>query len=231
MTSREASETAMPARIAAIRDAVEAVRGVRRVALTGSRAADDPTPLSDWDFDVEISDEGVLDALEDALRPLPTLALFWDPLSGRANLIALLDGPIKVDVIVPDARNPNAIAGWTVTAQSLPRIDEHFWDWTLWLAAKRLRGNTQLVEAQLQRMWNVLLAPLGATEPPPTISDAIESYTAAGQRRAREHGVTVDPRLGRQVEAALVEHGVVARPPSAGRTDHTGANDGERGPR
>ena len=211
MTGPDASTASIPARVAAIRDAVEAVPGVRRVALTGSRAIDDPTPLSDWDFDVDISDASVLDALEDSLRPLPVLALFWDPLSKRANLIALVDGPIKVDVIVPDARNPQAIAGWTVTAEALPRIDEHFWDWTLWLAAKHLRGDTQLVEVQLQRMWNALLEPLGATEPPTTISDAIESYAEASQRRAREHGVTLDPGLGRQVVAALVEHGVIAR--------------------
>jgi hypothetical protein len=39
--------------------------------------------------------------LERALQQLPVLALFWDPLSARANLIVILDGPIKIDVIIP----------------------------------------------------------------------------------------------------------------------------------
>jgi len=36
----------------------------------------------------------VLVALERALQRLPVLALFWDPLSPRANLIVIIDGPI-----------------------------------------------------------------------------------------------------------------------------------------
>ncbi len=229
MMARHADQPSIPGPVAAIRDAVQAVPGVRHVALTGSGAIGDRTPLSDWDFDVEIADDSVLGAIEEAVRPLPALAVFWDPLSARANLIALLDGPTKVDVIVPDAPNPQLITRWAVTAQSLARIDEHFWDWTLWLAAKHLRGSTQLVETQLDRMWGGLLEPLGATAPPATIGDAIEAYTEASQRRAHDLRVRLDPRLGGQVRAALAEHGVTtAVSHSAGLGRHKQGNDPER---
>jgi hypothetical protein len=219
----------IPGPVTTIRDAVEAVPGVRQVALTGSRAAGDPTPLSDWDFDLDIADDSVLGAIEKAVRPLPALAVFWDPLSARANLIALVDGPIKVDVIVPDAPNPQLITRWAVTAQSLARLDEHFWDWTLWLAAKQLRGSTQLVETQLERMWSALLEPLGVTAPPATIGAAIERYTEASQRRAHDLHVRLDPRLADQVRAALAEHGVTAAlSHSAGIGRQEQGNDPER---
>ncbi len=212
MTASDAGGPSIPSSVTAIRDAVAAAPGVRRVVLTGSRAARDPTPLSDWDFDVEIADDSVLDVIELAVRPLPALAVFWDPLSERANLIALVDGPIKVDVIVPDAPNPHPITRWTATAQSLPRLDEHFWDWTLWLAAKKLRGSTPLVETQLDRMWRALLEPIGVTAPPTTIGEAVEVYTEASRRRARELGIRVDPGLADQVRTALVAHGIAAGP-------------------
>jgi predicted nucleotidyltransferase len=215
MTLSDAGGPSIPSPVTAIRDAVAAAPGVRRVVLTGSRAAGDPTPLSDWDFDVEIADDSVLDVIERAVRPLPALAVFWDPLSERANLIALVDGPIKVDVIVPDAPNPHPITRWTATAQSLPRLDEHFWDWTLWLAAKKLRGSTPLVATQLDRMWRALLEPIGVPAPPTTIGEAIHAYTEASQRRARELGVRVDPGLAGQVRTALLAHGI-----AAGRLSH-----------
>ena len=142
----------VPSGVETLRETVQAVPGVHGVELVGSGAAGDRTPLSDWDFELDVDDEGALDALERALQQLAALGLFWDPLSARANLIVILDGPIKIDVIVPAMRNPHPLPEWTVTAETLPQIDAHFWDWTLWLGAKQLRGQAHLVGTELAKM-------------------------------------------------------------------------------
>lgn len=183
--------------------------GVRSVELTGSGAAGDRTPLSDWDFDVEVDGERVLRELERALQRLPAIAVFWDPLSPRANLIVLLDGPIKVDVVVADMRNPHPVARWTVTAESLPRIDAHFWDWTLWLSAKQLRGRADLVDAELTKMWGALLEPMGVVTTPRDITEAVGAYLTAREKREHELGTRVDRRLENQVRGALVTHNLM----------------------
>ena len=207
----EASRSSLPSRVEAVHEIVRAVPGVRGVELAGSGAAGDRTPLSDWDFELDVEDEGVLDALERALQRLPALASFWDPLSARANLIVIMDGPIKVDVIVADLRNPHPVSRWTVTADTLPRIDDHFWDWTLWLGAKQLRGLADLVGTELDKMWDALLEPMGARRPPRSIAEAVGAYTVARGERERELGVRLDHHLEHQVRGALVEHGLVAR--------------------
>jgi hypothetical protein len=43
-----------------------------------------------------------------------------------------------VDLIFTE---PHAVLpAWQVTAATLPGIDDHFWDWMLWLAAKQQAG-------------------------------------------------------------------------------------------
>jgi predicted nucleotidyltransferase len=128
----ESRRPLFPSRVETLVETLRMVSGVNDVKLAGSAAAGDRTPLSDWDFELDLNDERVLDALEHALQRLTVLALFWDPLSARATPIVIMDGPIKVDVIVPAMRNPHPMSRWTVTAETLPRIDAHFWDWTLY---------------------------------------------------------------------------------------------------
>ena len=117
----ESSRSSVPSGVETIREAVRAVPGVHGVELVGSGAAGDRTPLSDWDFELDVDDEDALDTLERALQHLPVLALFWDPLSARANLSVILDGPTKIDVIVPEMHNPHPVPRWPVTAQTLPQ--------------------------------------------------------------------------------------------------------------
>ena len=76
----------------------------------------------------------------------------------------------------------------------LPGIDDHFWDWMLWLAAKQRAGKAGLVAAELARLHEHLLAPLGVPAPPATLGQAVGSYRAA--RRRWEH------RLNCQVSRA-----------------------------
>jgi predicted nucleotidyltransferase len=196
--------------VAAVLDVLRGVPSVTAVALTGSGARGDRTPLSDWDFELQIEDAAAFGRLEQSLQELPVLALFWDPLSTRASLIVLMDGPIKIDVIVADVSNPRPMSRWTVTPESLPDLDAHFWDWTLWLASKKLRGQDALVDSELAKMWDALLQPLGARNPPHAIDSAVSVYVHARDARASELATFVDRRLEHQVRAALVAHGVIA---------------------
>jgi hypothetical protein len=44
-----------------------------------------------------------------------------------------------------------------------------FWDWTLWLGGKALRGELQLVTDELAKMHGFLLAPLGVASAPTSL--------------------------------------------------------------
>ena len=50
----------------------------------------------------------------------------------------ILTGPEKVDLIFTE---PHAVLpARQVTAATMPGIDDHFWDWMLWLTAKLVPG-------------------------------------------------------------------------------------------
>ena len=184
-------------------DRVSALDGVSEVRPVGSRARGDPTSLSDWDYEVDVSDfEAVAAELPGAVAPLGPLAVFWDPLGNRPNFTVLFDGPTKVDLIFADQPfTPSP--PWVPSADTLAAIDAHFWDWTLWLGAKRLRGEDALVSDQLAHLHQHLLAPLGVAEPPDDLPSAIEAYVGARREQEERFGVRVDRRLGDQVQEAL----------------------------
>jgi predicted nucleotidyltransferase len=182
---------------------VAAVDGVDDVRLVGSRGRGDPTPLSDWDYEVTTARFAeVAPALPDAVAPLRPLAAFWDPLGERPNFTVLLDGPVKIDLIF-DGHPFTPSPPWVPSAATLPAIDAHFWDWSLWLGAKRARGEADLVRRHLGHLHQHLLAPLGATGPPADLGEAVATYVELRQRQEERFGVTVDRRLGEQVAAAL----------------------------
>ena len=67
-------------------DRVAALDGVSEVRPVGSRARGDPTPLSDWDYEVDVTDfEAVAAELPGAVAPLGPLAVFWDPLGSPVS--------------------------------------------------------------------------------------------------------------------------------------------------
>ena len=74
---------------------------------------------------------------------------------------------------------------------ALPAIDAHFWDWSLWLGAKRLRGRDSLVGAELVNVWHHLLRPLGVGQPPANQHHAITSYRWLRRQHEQRLGVTV----------------------------------------
>jgi hypothetical protein len=87
-----------------------------------------------------------------------------------------------------------------VSAATLRGIDDHFWDWMLWLHSKHAAGRQDIVAAELGKLHEHLLAPLGVTAAPGTLDRAVTAFRAARGNwerqfamrvpRAAEHTVT-----------------------------------------
>src|SRR4029453_4725945 len=127
--------------------------------VAGSRAHGSPTPLSDWDF-VVVTDrfDDVARALPSLVTPLDPLAQQWDRITDYPRYMLMPEGPVKVDLIFPDEPY-ESLPPWTVSADTLDRIDQHFWDWILWLASKREKGQDELLRRELVKMRDHLLGP------------------------------------------------------------------------
>jgi hypothetical protein len=183
-------------------DAVGRHPAVRSVRLIGSRADGRANELSDWDFAVETEDFPVVAAaLAELLAPLEPLAQQWDPLGERRCWMAMLRGPVKIDLIFdePQAESPP----WRPCPETLEPIDRHFWDWTLWLASKQAAGKDDLVRAELEKLFRHLLEPLGVERPPGSIGEAVELYRGARAAAEARFGVTVPRELDGEVAPAL----------------------------
>ncbi len=169
-------------------------QGVRAVELVGSRASGTVRPLSDWDFRVTVDDfAGVAADLPALVSGLEPLAQQWDRLSWFRCYMLMLAGPVKVDLLfvdVPQRPEPP----WSVTPQSLEAIDQHFWDWVLWLLAKRQAGRDELVREELETMSRYLLEPMGIERVPDSIQAATADYRTTRDRLESQFGVAV-PRL------------------------------------
>jgi predicted nucleotidyltransferase len=186
---------------------------VRSVRLVGSRSRDAHSSLSDWDLFVETDDiDAVAAELEELVAPLEPLGQLWDPLSEDEGsyYMLVLRGPVKVDLVFdrPNAPRPP----WEPSAENLREIDAHFWDWTLWLASKREKGDAALVERMLPLMLRHLLGPLGGRDVPTSIEHAIDLYLPLRERAERRFGVVVPRALGDEVARAVR---TVAVPPSS----------------
>lgn len=207
-----------PTLIARLIARLEADPAVKSVTPVGSRAGGTPTALSDWDYFVDGAPAGLVEALPRVVASMAPLACFWDPLSRNAALMTIVPGPLKVDLITA-AENPEPRTAHSVTRDGVDRIDAHFWDWALWLGAKRLAGEDDLVAAELRKMHRALLAAIGVERTPSTLADAVELYRHA----LRDRGLNgrVDGRLAAEVQRVLRDHGLV-RPSRASRRDHCG---------
>jgi hypothetical protein len=119
-------------------------------------------------------------ALPDLLSPLEPLAQQWDRLSDEQCWMLILPGPAKVDLIFPDVPHVHE-PPWEPGPDNLAALDAHFWDWMLWLQPKAARGKQDLVAAELSKLFDHLLGPLGVEREPSSIVEAIASY-----RRSRD---------------------------------------------
>jgi hypothetical protein len=189
---------------AAVRAAIEQHPAVESVRLAGSRERGDDTPLSDWDFQVETRDFGALAAaLPELVEPLDPLSRQWDRYSPHPTYMLMLRGPLKLDLLflgrVNEPRPP-----WTLSAGSLTGIDDHFWDWLLWIASKdRAGGRDQLVREQLLLLHVQLLGPLGVETAPAGVEDAVRAYLTAREHAERAYGMHIDRALGEEVMSGL----------------------------
>ena len=149
---------------------------VQRVELTGSRAKNTQTELSDWDFRIEADpmDRLVAD-LPDLAAQLDPLMAMWDPLGDVANFMLITQEGVKIDLFPANHTRPHQ-PPWDPSKDDPRDIDGHFWDWTLWLAGKHLKGKPDLVTDELRKMHRHLLGPLGAPTPPTTIEEAVAAY-------------------------------------------------------
>jgi hypothetical protein len=194
-----------PEVVKAVREALGASDVVSSVVLGGSRAAGSATELSDWDIYVEGEPEEMMAEIPALVASLGPLAAFWEPLSEAAGYMVVMVGPTKIDVFPLGARR-HIQPPWRLDADSLPAIDAHFWDWTLWLGGKSLRGEWGLVADELDKMYRFLLAPVGVATAPTSLDEAVASYLRARQQAVDSLGVVVQGELGRQVSEALRRH-------------------------
>jgi hypothetical protein len=172
---------------------------VRSVELIGSRAEGTAGEFSDWDFSVKVDDfDAVKAALPARLAPLDALAELWDRLSEHWTYMLILEGATKVDLLFLD--RPHALEPpWIPGPETLRPIDDHFWDWLIWLRSKQARGKSELLTAELEKMWRHLLGPLGVAQPPGSLDAALSSYLDARGAAERRFGVEVSRRLEREV--------------------------------
>ena len=176
---------------------------MRRIELVGSRARGEARADSDWDFRVEARDfDAVAAALPELVAPLEPLAQQWDRLSDEQCWMLILRGPVKVDLIFPDEPHQKE-RPWVPGPDTLAGIDDHFWDWMLWLRAKEAAGKEEQVEAELDKLFGHLLAPLGVDAPPSSVADAVDSYLAARQRAERRFGRSVNRAVEQGVAPSL----------------------------
>ena len=176
---------------------------VERIELVGSRAEGRATRWSDWDFGVRARDfPAVVEALPELLAPLAPLVEQWDRLSEHQCWMLMLRGPVKVDLIFSE--EPHKLEPpWEPGPETLGGIDDHFWDWILWLRSKEASGKEELVAAELQKLFGHLLAPLGVDSPPASVAEAVESYRAARDRAERVFEVAVSRELENAVAPTL----------------------------
>ena len=176
---------------------------VRKIELVGSRATGEARPESDWDFRVEADDfAAVATALPMLCAPLEPLAQQWDRLSDDQCWMLILRGPTKVDLIFPNEPHEQE-PPWEPLAENLDGIDAHFWDWVLWLRAKKAAGKRELIDRELRKLSDHILRPLGVTAVPASIGEAVVEYRAARDAVARRLGRPVGCELEAEVAPAL----------------------------
>jgi predicted nucleotidyltransferase len=190
---------------AAVRTALLRHPHVIAVELVGSRARGTPSPLSDWDFTVEVNDvAGVTADMPALVTELEPFSQQWDRLGpdDYCCYMLMLAGPVKIDLIFPGVPH-RPEPPWEVAPDTLDQIDQHFWDWVLWMAAKEQSGKGDLVRQELTKMSEHLLRPMDVDRVPRSIHAAIVDYLSARERLESALGVHVSRRLELEVLPVL----------------------------
>ncbi|HYT78248.1 MAG TPA: GNAT family N-acetyltransferase [Actinomycetota bacterium] len=90
-----------------------------------------------------------------------------------------------------------------MSGETLSAIDDHFWDWILWLLSKDAAGHSEVVQLELDTMFAHILNPMGVPQSPVGIDEAVSAYLEARARQERVHRVTVSRRLEHEVLKAF----------------------------
>jgi hypothetical protein len=114
----------------------------------------------------------------------------------------LFPGPTKVDLLFLDETREWS-PPWDPSPETLEAIDCHFWDWILWLEQKRRGGRDEILTKGLEDMYDLMLRPMGAVEPPRSVAAALAAYLRArgvledrfGQKCSRDLEREVRPLL------------------------------------
>jgi hypothetical protein len=195
------------------RTAIELVSNhpaVSHVELAGSRSRGTHEELSDWDFAVTTSDFAALaHDLPALIAPLRPLGQQWEPLGHFPVFQVLLHGPTKVEYLFLD-RSQQAKPAREPGPTTLDGINTHFWDWIWWLATKASIGRDDLVAAHLTQLFSHLLQPIGVTERPTNISEAIDAFVGRRDALERRYGVTVARPLEQEVRAGIRRLGLAS---------------------
>lgn len=202
----EARPRAAVAAVRALERAIAAHPEVASVRLGGSRGRGEPVPLSDWDLEITTRHgHAVVRDLPDIAQRVQPIAAQWERLADHACYMLMLRGGVKVDLIldVPQRLEPP----WEARPDTLQGIDQHFWDWIVWLAAKDQRGDSELVRSEFEKMSVHLLQPVSVQQTPASIHEAVELFRAARDRLEAETNSTVDRRMEEAVIAALRRSG------------------------
>jgi len=172
---------------------------VTAVELRGSRARGTAGRFSDWDFVLFTDDfAGLAADLPALVGGLSPLVQQWDRLSDTACYMLIVTGPTKIDLIFEDVPHEHE-PPWSVGRGTLAAIDHHFWDWALWLTSKVDAGKSEMVSAELDKMHEHLLSPLGCPGPPASLREAVEHYTQARDSWVKRLGASLDPRIAQEV--------------------------------
>lgn len=182
---------------------------VSSLTLAGSRARGTATKLSDWDLHLEGEPARLMAEIPGLMAPLQPLGAFWEPLSEDAGYMMVMDGPVKIDLF-PIGGRRSLQPPWEPASATLSGIDGHYWDWMLWLGSKALRHQEELVTGELAKMHWFLLGPLGVERTPADLQDAVALYLEARALTSERLKTSVPESLGRQVLAALRQHGLIS---------------------
>ena len=189
-----------------VRTRLEKHPAIRSVRLVGSRQRGDAVELSDWDFEVDVTDfYSVVRDLPAMVARLHPISQMWDPLSHHANYMLILRGPIKIDLLFRQCQQK--APPWTVSGETLQAISDHFWDWILWIASKRSRHRHETVDEELKKIATHLLRPMGVAETPESIDRAVKLFKAASLRLENQLSVHSRKELETEVLKALGKAG------------------------
>ncbi len=205
----EAQAVAAEATVRVLERAITLHPGVISVRLAGSRARGEPVPLSDWDLEITTRDgHAVVSDLPTIAQRVHPVAAQWERLATHACYMLMLEDGAKVDLIldVPQELQPP----WEAHPGTLEGIDQHFWDWIVWLAAKDQRGDRDFVRQEFAKMSAHLLQPIAVRGTPANIEEAVRLFRDARQRLEAEMGASVSRRMEEAAVQALRRGGYAA---------------------